>query len=74
MFSLISSSILAAQAFAADKAGQYGLASRDPINMEEDEYEWSIGEEVNFDDEPEFLIKYELIDREDIGMLKSGQR
>lgn len=71
MFSLISSSILAAQAFAAD---QYGLASRDPINMEEDEYEWSIGEEVNFDDEPEFLIKYELIDREDISMLKSGQR
>ena len=74
MFSLISSSILAAQAFATENAGQYGLASRDPINMEEDEYEWSIGEEVNFDDVPEFLIKYELIDREDISMLKSGQR
>ena len=72
-FSLISSSILAAQAFAAENQS-YGLAaSQGTINMEEDEYEWSIDDDVEFDD-PEFLIKYDLIDRDEISTLKSGQR
>lgn len=70
--SLISSSILAAQAFAAENQS-YGLAaSQGTINMEEDEYEWSIDDDVEFDD-PEFLIKYDLIDRDEISTLKSGQ-
>ena len=40
--------------------------------MEEDELEWSIGEDLTFDD-PEFLLEYDLMEMEDV-FLKSGQK
>ena len=64
LFSILSKTVLI--------AGAFGNFNSSKINMEEDELEWSIGEDLTFDD-PEFLLEYDLMEMEDV-FLKSGQK